>query len=81
MDDNTANSIVLLLTQIFQKQKKVIESGLIAYSGLCNGIGPRINVKDFGNYIIHALKGDDDECVRLACGIISDLSSALGEQM
>jgi hypothetical protein len=42
---------------IFQKQKKVTESGLIAYSGLCNGIGRRINVKDFGMYIVWALKG------------------------
>ena len=24
-----------------------------------------------------ALKGDDDECVRLACGLVSDLSNAL----
>ena len=62
---------------IFQKLKRVSESGLIAYSGLCNGIGNKVNVKDFGMYIIWALKGDDDECVRLACGVISDLATAL----
>jgi hypothetical protein len=28
-------------------------------------------------YIVWALKGKDDECVRLACGVISDLAGAL----
>ena len=32
-------------------------------------------------YIIWALKGDDDECVRLACGLISDLAVALQEDI
>jgi hypothetical protein len=55
----------------------VTENGLIAYSGLCNGIGSRVNVQDFGEYIVWALKGSDDECVRIACGLISDLANAL----
>jgi len=59
----------------------VTENGLIAYSGLCNGIGDRINVNDFGQYIVWALNGDDDECVRLACGLISDLAGALQEKI
>lgn len=57
------------------------ENGLIAYSGLCNGIGKRVNVREFGQYIVWALKGDDDECVRIACGLISDLAGALGEDI
>jgi len=57
VDDTVAENIVKLLILIFQKQRKVIESGLIAYSGLCNGIGARVNVKDFGEYIVFALKG------------------------
>jgi len=80
VDDQMGENIVKLLMLIFQKQNKVIESGLIAYSGLCNGIGARVNVKDFGEYIVHALNGTDDECVRLACGIISDIAGALQEQ-
>ena len=28
-----------------------------------------------------ALKGDDEECIRLACGLVSDLASALGEKI
>lgn len=28
-----------------------------------------------------ALKGEDEECIRLACGLVSDLSCALGDRM
>lgn len=54
---------------------------MIAFSGLCNGIGKRVNITQFGNYLVFALKMDDDECVRLACGIISDLATALKENI
>ena len=57
------------------------ENGLIAFSGLCNGIGSRINIQDFGNFLVFALKGEDDECVRLACGIVSDLAGAMKENI
>ena len=79
LDDELANKIVQLLVGIFQTQKKVTENGLIAYSGLCNGIGKRINVRAFGEYIVWALKGNDDECTRIACGLVSDLANALHE--
>jgi len=36
-----------------------------------------LNINDFGAYICHALKSPDDECVRLGCGILSDISNAL----
>lgn len=64
---------------IFDKQGKVIESGLIAYSGLCNGIGNRINIQDFGSYITWSFKSEDDDLIRISCGITSDLASAFGE--
>jgi len=54
---------------------------LIAFSGLCNGIGEKLDVTPFGQYIMWALNGKDDECVRLACGIISDIAGALGEKV
>jgi len=73
-----APKIVALLIMIFQKRNKVTENGLIAFSGLCNGIGERVDISSFGNYIIHALNDEDEECVRLACGIISDIANALG---
>lgn len=81
MDDDIAHKIVALLIIIFQRLKRVTENGLIAFSGLCNGIGDRIKIDEIGQYIVWALKGDDDECVRIACGIISDLANALGEGM
>lgn len=62
--------IVQLLVQIFQSHKCVTESGLLAYSGLCHGMQERVNVKDFGDYLVWALTGDDDECARVACGIV-----------
>lgn len=34
-------------------------------------------MKDFGHYLLWALDGDDEECTRVACGIISDIASAL----
>lgn len=79
IDDDIANKIVFLLIEIFKNLQKVTENGLIAYSGLCNGIGSRINIKDFGQYIVWALNGTDDECTRIACGLVSDLANALGE--
>lgn len=81
IDDDNAQKIVHLLVLIFQGQKKVTENGLIAFSGLINGIGERIKVDEFGQYIVWALKGDDDECIRLACGLISDLANALQENL
>jgi hypothetical protein len=54
---------------------------LIALSGLINGIGARVNVNDFGQYLVWALQGDDDECVRLACGLVSDVAGALNENV
>jgi len=69
--------IVQLIIIIFQSLKRVSENGLIAYIGLCSGLGDRVNVKDFGTYLLWALNGDDEDCARVACGIISDIASAL----
>jgi hypothetical protein len=74
-----AGNIVKLLIMIFQNLKRVTENGLIALSGLINGVGNRINVDEFGQYVVWALKGADDECVRLACGLVSDIACALRE--
>lgn len=81
LDDITAGNIVQLLVMIFQALKRVTENGLIAFSGLINGVGGRVNVDKFGQYIVWALQGTDDECIRLACGIVSDLASALHENI
>jgi len=72
---------VRLIILIFQHLKRVTENGLIAYIGLCSSMGDRINVKEFGEYLLWALEGDDEDCARVACGIISDISSALQERV
>ena len=61
--------------------KKVSLDGLIAYGGLCQGLQNRVNVKDFGQYILYALKGDDEDCARVACGVISDIATAFNEDV
>jgi hypothetical protein len=40
-----------------------------------------VNVKDFGTYLLWALDGEDEDCARVACGIISDIASALQEKV
>ena len=36
---------------------------------------------DFGQYILFALKGDKEDSARVACGIVSDIASAFGEDV
>ena len=62
---------------MFESQKSVTENGLLAYSGLCQGVKSRVEVKAMGQYLLHALKGEDESCARVACGVISDIASAL----
>lgn len=76
VDVQTGDKIVQLIMLIFQNLKKVTENGLIAYGGLCTGLKNKVNVKDFGQYLLFALKGDDEDCARVACGIVSDIVSA-----
>lgn len=66
---------------IFKTQKKVTENGLIALSGLINGVGERLNIIEFGEYVVYSLTSSDDECLRLGCGIVSDLANAFKEQI
>ncbi|CDW87040.1 importin subunit beta-1-like [Stylonychia lemnae] len=81
VDNITASNIIKLIVMIFQNQKKVTENGLIALSGLINGVADRVDINEFGSYLVFALKGTDDECVRLGCGIVSDLACAFREQI
>lgn len=53
----------------------------MAYSGLCTGLGSRVNVKLMGQYILWALDSEEEDCARVACGLISDISSALGSDI
>ena len=60
VDTQVGENIVQLIIIIFQSLKRVTENGLIAYGGLCAGLKDRVNVKDFGTYLLWALDGDDE---------------------
>jgi hypothetical protein len=44
IEPELGEKIIILITTLFKTSGKVTESGLIAYSGLCNGLGRRVNV-------------------------------------
>ena len=48
IDEETGVKLVELIVAYFQKIKTVTEEGLMAYSGLCTGIGSKVNVKLMG---------------------------------
>jgi hypothetical protein len=81
IEPELGENIIKLITMLFKASGKVTESGLIAYSGLCNGLGRRVNVDVIGEYLVYALEGEDEECTRIAGGIISDISSAYKEEV
>ena len=48
VDVSFGEKIVQLLIMMFQSVKRVTESGLLAYQGVCVGMAGRVNIKDFG---------------------------------
>jgi len=45
------------------------------------GLGEKIDISEIGCYIKYALESRDNDCVKLTCGIISDLSVSKEEKM
>lgn len=43
--------------------------------------GNKVEIEEIGKYLKFALESKDNECTKLACGIVSDLAESLGEQM
>lgn len=80
IDQHMQKQIIELLIMIFKQNNRVTENGLIAYQGLCVGTGSSINIKDFGRYIKAALEETDEDSSKIACGIVSDLASSLGQE-
>lgn len=75
-------NIMTLLKNLFRVNGKVTENGLIALSGLANGLEERLDVTSIKEYIQAALlNSNDPEVSRLACGVVSDISNAKGEKM
>lgn len=81
INDGEINAVTDLIIKIFQNLQKVTEYGLLAFSGLCVGVQERVPVDKFGQYIKWALEGEDDECCRIACGIVTDIAGALMENV
>lgn len=81
VQDQLAANIIQVIIQLFKQAEKVTENGLIAFQGLVVGAGERIQINEIGNYIKYALESKENECTKLACGIISDLSATMGEKM
>ena len=76
-----AINIIQIIIQIFKQAEKVTENGLIAFQGLVVGFGEQIEIAEIGSYIKYALQSKDNECTKLACGIVSDLSTGMGERI
>ena len=74
----TADGISMLLIKLFEQAGRVTENGLIAFQGLCVGLGDKIDLAEIGRYLKVALKQTDDDCAKNACGIVSDLSNSIG---
>jgi len=66
---------------MFKQAEKVTENGLIAFQGMVVGCGDKIEFNSIGSYIKYALESKDNDCAKLACGIIADLSGSMGEKM
>lgn len=81
VDPALAKNIVYMIIQLFKQAEKVTENGLIAFQGLVVGMGDKIDISEIGNYIKYALESKDNDCAKLACGILSDLSGSMMERM
>lgn len=58
------------------------ENGLIAFHGFCVGVpglGTTIEVKEIARFVKFALQSEEQDCARMACGIVSDMSSSMQE--
>jgi hypothetical protein len=72
--------VLQVIIEVFNINSKVSENGLIAFSGLCNGLGQRLNLKafNFNSFLLWGLNNPSDkDVVRLSCMCISDISLAL----
>jgi len=50
-----SNQIIALLIQMFQGAGRVTENGLIAFQGMCVGLGDKIDLSEIGRYLKAAL--------------------------
>jgi hypothetical protein len=73
--------IVTIVINLFKQAGKVTENGLFVFQGLVVGVGEKLEFGEIGNYIKYALQSQENDCTKLACGIISDLSCSMESGM
>lgn len=66
---------------MFKSASRVTENGLIAFQGLCVGLGEKTDISEIGKYIKAALESQEEEPAKIACGILSDLSNSFAENL
>ena len=80
VDAAIGNNIIQLVIGIFQQANCVTENGLIAFQGFCvgvRGLGTEIEIKEIARFIKFALQSEEQDCAKIACGIVSDMSSSM----
>ena len=75
--------MIQMIIDLFKQADKVTDNGLIAFNGMIVGCGDKVELKEIGRYIKFALESQENECMKLACGIISDLGedSRMGDYL
>lgn len=69
-----ADNMIQMIIDLFKQAEKVTDNGLIAFNGMIVGCGDKVELKEIGRYIKHALESQESECMKLACGIIQDIA-------
>ena len=86
IDDEFLGKIIDLVVYVFTSYEKVISGGLFILNGLINCVEERIEplVHKFIKFVVQSMTepgATDDMGIRLACGLLSDLCSAVSSGM
>lgn len=76
-----ADNMIQMIIALFKQAGKVTENGLIAFNGMVVGLGDKVDLSNIGHYIKFALESKENDCTKIACGIISDLSERMDQYL
>ena len=76
-----ADNMIQMIISLFKQAEKVTENGLIAFNGMVVGLGDKVDLSNIGHYIKYALESKENDCTKIACGIISDLSERMDQYL
>jgi len=57
-----ADNMIQMIIDLFKQAEKVTDNGLIAFNGMIVGWGDKVELKEIGRYIKHALESQESEC-------------------